>query len=84
MPKREDDAPEQVACHGCALVTEVDENGYCAACAEIRADDPVVTVLGRTLLYSEMQAQAEAGDKDLAAALDGDTVQDQIRAARKR
>lgn len=83
MPKK-DDAPDLVACHGCALVTEVDDAGYCDACAAIRADDPPVTVQGRTLLLSEMEAQAEAGDVDLKAALDGDTVQDQVKAARKR
>lgn len=79
-----DDAPEVAACHGCARVTEVDEAGYCAECAEIRAEDPLITIHGRTLLYSELVAQAEAGDVDLKAALEGDSVQDQVRAAKKR
>lgn len=82
MPKK-DDAPV-AACHGCALVTEVDADGYCDDCVALRYEDPPVTVQGRTLLLSELEAQAEAGDKDLAAALDGDTVQDQVTAARKR
>ena len=83
MPKK-DDALEMEACHGCALVTETNDDGYCDACAAIRAEDPPVTIHGRTLLLSELEAQAEAGDKDLAAALEGDSVQDQVRAARKR
>jgi hypothetical protein len=83
MPKK-DDAPEYAVCDGCARVIDVEDGrycGYCADCVEIRADDPPVTIHGRTLLLSELEAQAE-DDEDLAAALDGDTVQDQVRAAR--
>lgn len=81
MPKR-DDEPTTAACHGCAIVTEVNEDGYCDTCVERRADDPSVFVQGRTLLVSELQAQAE-DDPGLAAALDGDTVQEQIKAAKR-
>jgi hypothetical protein len=80
MPKR-DAAPEQAACHGCARVESVDDEGYCHACGERRADDPAITVQGRTMPLSELRMQAE-GDEHLAAALGGDTVQEAIKAAR--
>lgn len=81
MPQH-DDAPEPAGCHGCARVIELNQDGYCEDCAQRRADDPVVTIHGRSLHYSELKMQAEAGDKDLAAAIEGDTVQEQIAAAR--
>jgi hypothetical protein len=84
MPKK-DDAPEYSVCDGCGMFRADTESlgdlMLCPGCAEIRADDPPVTIHGRTLLLSELEAQAE-DDEDLAAALDGDTVQDQVRAAR--
>jgi hypothetical protein len=85
MPQK-DDAPEYAVCDGCGMFRADTESlgdlMLCPGCAEIRADDPPVTIHGRTLLLSELEAQAEAGDEDLAAALDGDTVQEQVRAAR--
>lgn len=86
MPKK-DDAPEYAVCDGCGMERDdVDEPlgdlYVCPVCAHRRANDPQITIHGRTLLLSELEAQAEAGDEDLAAALDGDTVQDQVRAAR--
>lgn len=90
MPKK-DDAPELAVCDGCGMelaadaLAEPDGRGlaYCPVCAERRTDDPVVAVHGRMLTLSELEAQAE-DDEHLAAALDGDTVQDQIKAAKKR
>jgi hypothetical protein len=94
MPKKDEDIKGVLVtvCDGCGRVTEEASEGgfieatdgphYCASCAEIRADDPPVTIHGRTLLLSELEAQAEAGDKDLKAALGGDTVQEQVKAAR--
>jgi hypothetical protein len=82
MPKR-DDEPVMAACHGCAIVVEVNEDGYCPRCGAVLAEDPVITVQGRTLHLSEMKRQIEAGDVDLKAAMEGDTVQEQIKAARK-
>jgi hypothetical protein len=79
MPKHED--PPQMACHGCAIERPVNEQGFCDTCSALRDDDPVVTVQGRTMPLSELRRQAET-DANLAAALDGDTVQDQIKAAR--
>lgn len=69
--------------YGTAVSETPDRNGhyYCERCAERRAADPPITVQGRILLLSEMKRQIEDGDKDLAAAFDGDTVQDQIKAA---
>jgi hypothetical protein len=88
MPKK-DDAPEYAVCDGCGMeradTEALGDLMLCPGCAERRADDPVVTIHGRTLHYSELRAQAEDGDKStLAAALEGDSVQDQVRAARKR
>jgi hypothetical protein len=82
MPKH-DDETATAACHGCARVGSVDEMGYCHACGAIRAEDPVITIHGRTLHLSEMERQIEAGDVDLKAAMDGDTVQSQIKAAKR-
>jgi hypothetical protein len=86
MPKK-DDAPELGVCDACGremptggLPDLVGYLRYCADCAERRADDPAITVQGRTMPLSELKAQAE-DDKDLAAALDGDTVKSQIEAA---
>jgi hypothetical protein len=84
MPKK-DDAPEYAVCDGCGMerddVDRVGDLMLCEACENHRADDPVVTIHGRMLHYSELKAQAE-DDEHLAAALDGDSVQDQVRAAR--
>jgi hypothetical protein len=80
MPKKRDE-PTVAACHGCALVTEVDDDGLCEGCAARRAEDPVITVRGRSLPLSEMKRQIEAGDVELKAAFEGDTVQEQIKAA---
>lgn len=86
MP-RKDDAPVPIVCDGCGMEREdTDQVGdlmLCADCAERRADDPVVTIHGRSLHYSELRAQADAGDVDLAAAMDGDSVQDQVRATKR-
>jgi hypothetical protein len=82
MPKH-DDEPVTAACHGCARVVDVDEMGYCPTCAARRADDPIITIQGRALHLSELERQAAEGDENLAAAMDGDTVQEQIKAARK-
>jgi hypothetical protein len=83
MPK--DDAPEYAVCDGCGIeradVGQVGAFELCDACEDIHRDDPPVTIHGRTLLLSEMKRQIEAGDVDLKAALDGDTVQEQIHAA---
>jgi hypothetical protein len=85
MPKK-DDAPEYAVCDGCGMeradTEALGDLMLCPGCAERRADDPVVTVHGRTLHYSELKAQVE-DDKHLAAALDGDTVQSQVKAARR-
>jgi hypothetical protein len=83
MPKRADEEALPVACHGCARVESVNDEGYCHACAERRADDPSVFVQGRTLTVSELRMQAE-DDEHIAAALDGDTVQEAIKAARSK
>jgi hypothetical protein len=83
MPNH-DDEPTLEACHGCAVVTEVNDDGYCDACAERRAADPVITIQGRSLHLSELERQAAEGDENLAAALDGDTVQEQIKAAKAK
>lgn len=80
MPKK-DDAP--IVCDGCGM--ERDDvsasSGYCSDCAERRADDPQVVVQGRALTVSELEMQAE-DDEHLAAALKGDSIQDQIKAAK--
>lgn len=88
MPKHED-APETMVCDGCGLErSDMSEEPnaagyhYCDMCRARRATDPQVTVQGRTMLASELRAQAE-NDKDLAAALEGDTVQDQMKAAKR-
>jgi hypothetical protein len=87
MPKK-DDVPELAVCDGCGMergdTEALGDLMLCEACENHRADDPVVTIHGRTLHYSELRAQAEAGDVDLKAALEGDSVQDQVRAAKKR
>jgi hypothetical protein len=86
MPKK-DDAPDLAACDGCGRempaddLTEAGAHRYCEPCAERRADDPSVFVQGRTLTVSELRMQAE-DDEHIAAALDGDTVQEAIKAAR--
>jgi hypothetical protein len=80
MPKKDND-PVTAACHGCAVVGPVDAEGYCATCAARRAEDPVITIHGRTMYLSEMKRQIEAGDVDLKAAFEGDTVQEQINVA---
>jgi hypothetical protein len=81
MPKK-DDAPELTVCDGCGMERDdVNGDGYCPACAERRADDPQVTVQGRALTVSELEMQAE-DDEHLAAALKGDSVQDQIKVAK--
>lgn len=54
----------------------------CDDCRKNRADDPVVYVRGRALLVSELERQAKE-DPELAAALDGDTVQEAIKAAKR-
>lgn len=77
-----------MTCDGCGLnttVSEADERGmaYCDACERRRVDDPMVVVHGRALTLSELEAQAE-DDEHLAAALGGDSVQDQVKAAKKR
>lgn len=95
MPNK-DDAPEMAVCDGCGMEKPADDlnparvhdagpvaasdMSYCDACAERRADDPSVTIQGRTMPYSELEVQAE-DDEHLAAALKGDSVQDQIKAA---
>ncbi len=88
MPKRErDKAPTLVGCDGCGMVVEAlsepDHLGfeYCPVCEKNRAGDPAVRVNGRVLTVSELYAQAK-DDKALAAALPGDSVQEQIRAAK--
>lgn len=87
MPKQ-DDAPEMAVCDACGRLGEdvrlahADGWWYCLTCAERRIDDPIVTVQGRALTVSELEMQAE-DDKDLAAALEGDSVQDQIKAAKR-
>lgn len=90
MPKK-DDAPESTlaVCDGCGAerddVNEPNGQGlrYCELCAERRAADPQITVHGRALTVSELYAQAE-NDEHLEAALEGDSVQEQIKAAKKR
>lgn len=80
MPK--DDAPEYAVCDGCGMFRADTESlgdlMLCPGCAETRADDPPVTVRGRTLLLSELLDQADS-DPDLRAALPGDSVMEQIR-----
>jgi hypothetical protein len=83
MPKKRDE-PTVAACHGCALVTDVNDEGLCETCAQLRAEDPVITVRGRSLHLSEMKRQIEAGDVELKAAFEGDTVQSQIEAAKAK
>jgi hypothetical protein len=85
MPKK-NDAPE--VCDGCGMerddvADEPNAAGHrlCPACADRRQDDPSIRVHGREMLYSEFEAQAE-DDIHLAAAKDGDTVQEQLKAAR--
>lgn len=89
MPKNDD--AEMAVCDGCgmerddvsvvAFRTNATDGSYCPECAERRMADPIVTIQGRTLLYSELEAQAE-DDEHLAAALEGDSIQDQIKAAK--
>jgi hypothetical protein len=80
MPKK-DDAPEMAVCDGCGMERADVTEGLCPDCAERRKDDPQITVQGRTMTVSELERQAE-DDEHLAAALKGDTVQDQIKAAK--
>ncbi len=89
MPKHTDDAPELAVCDACGMeradvADEPNDRGlrYCSDCVERRADDPAVTVLGRALTVSELHAQAE-DDEGLAAALPGDSVQEQIAAGKR-
>lgn len=85
MPKK-DDAPDYAVCDGCGMfradVDSADDLMLCPGCADNRADDPPITVQGRTMPLSELKMQAE-DDEHLAAALDGDTVQDQVKAAKR-
>jgi hypothetical protein len=94
MPKKSEEIPSTLVsvCDGCGRVTEqpAEESTeltsgpyYCEPCAERRADDPSVFVQGRTLTVSELRMQAE-DDEHIAAALDGDTVQEAIKAARSK
>lgn len=66
------------------LKAELDagEPVYCEACTVRRRDDPTILVAGRSLAYSEFERQAES-DPELRAAKDGDTVQEQLKAARR-
>lgn len=83
MPKR-----TEAPCDGCGVVSDdlavktADELSYCPDCLRRRKEDPPITYRGRTLLLSEFELQAKH-DKDLAAALKGDTIQEQIEAGRK-
>ena len=85
MPKKD---AEVVVCDGCATeradIAEPNDAGlrYCDACAERREGDPQIVVQGRALTVSELKTQAE-DDEDLAAALEGDTVKDQIKANKR-
>ena len=84
MPKKKD---EPVVCDGCGAerddIAKPNANGlrYCDACVMRRKSDSTISVQGRTLTLSELKTQAK-DDKDLAAALEGDTVKDQIKAAK--
>lgn len=82
MPKKPD-APDLVPCDGCATEMEPIDGGYCDACAERRADDPVISIMGRNLPLSELKMQAK-DDEHLANALKGDSIQDQIKAAKAK
>jgi hypothetical protein len=86
MPKK-DDAPDLAVCDGCGMeradVGKVGALDLCDTCEDRHAADPVITVQGRTMHLSELKRQAD-DDEHPAASLEGDTVQDQIRAARKR
>lgn len=75
MPRKNEDQP--AVCDGCGMERADVTDGYCPDCAERRADDPHVTVQGRALTVSELMMQAE-DDKDLAAVLPGDSLQEQI------
>ncbi len=50
-------------CHGCGRLESLEASGYCPACEGARAKNLTVTVAGRTLLLSEVAAQAAAGDE---------------------
>lgn len=76
MPK-DDDAPALAVCDGCGMERTDVADGLCPDCADRRADDPAVTVQGRAMTVSELMMQAE-DDKDLAAVLPGDSLQEQI------
>jgi hypothetical protein len=84
MPKK-DDAPEIAVCDGCGMERDdVDQVGavmLCVDCEKRRIDDPQIVVQGRALTVSELEMQAE-DDEHLAAALKGDSIQDQIKAAK--
>lgn len=88
MPQK-DTAPEPMVCDGCAqerydVESNSDTQGYqlCAVCSDLRADDPVVTIHGRTLLASEVEMQAKS-DKDLKAAMAGDSYTEQLKAGKR-
>jgi hypothetical protein len=80
MPRKNEAQP--AVCDGCGMERADVVNDLCPDCAARRANDPAVTVQGRALTVSELEMQAD-DDKDLAAALDGDSVQDQIKAAKR-
>lgn len=88
MPKK--DAQEMAVCDGCGREMSADQIGeandrgmaYCGTCDERRRDDPPVTIHNRTMPLSEFEAQADE-DEHLAAARGGDTLEEQIKAARR-